>query len=79
MAQKHATFGLATGLAITTGLAVMVTASVMAGDLNIQAAGLDVSLSTQSDRGFVVQIDGADCPGAGCPALALNWSMTKRG
>ncbi|MAK59674.1 MAG: hypothetical protein CMK09_01725 [Ponticaulis sp.] len=53
--------------------------SVAAGELRVQAGGLNVSLMTRAEQGFVIKVDGADCPGAGCPAFALNWSMTKNG
>ncbi|MAP94466.1 MAG: hypothetical protein CMK07_05890 [Ponticaulis sp.] len=79
MTQRQAHIGIITSLGIAFGVLAIATASVMAGDLRVQAAGLDVTLSSKAERGFVIKIDGADCPGAGCPAFALNWSLAKRG
>ena len=79
MTKKQEKTGVIIGLAVTGGIMLLTAASVLAGDLRIQTAGLDVSLKSTAQRGFVVQIDGADCPGAGCPAFALNWSLTRQG
>ena len=68
-----------TGMFVMGAAIVLTAAAVLSGRFHVQAAGLDVTMGTHIDRGFVVQIDGADCPGAGCPALALNWSIAKRG
>lgn len=78
MTQRQSRIGIITGVTAACAVFTLAAASVTAGDLQIQAAGLDVSLSTHTENGFVVKIDGAECPGAGCPAFALNWSLPNR-
>tara|TARA_Y100000052_G_scaffold27564_1_gene36485 strand:+ start:24189 stop:24428 length:240 start_codon:yes stop_codon:yes gene_type:complete len=79
MRQKQTHFGLYAALVATSGMVALAVISVAAGELRVQAGGLNVSLMTRAEQGFVIKVDGADCPGAGCPAFALNWSMTKNG
>ena len=79
MTQRKTNMGFVTSISAAGAVLVLVTASILAGDLRIQAAGLDVSMTARADHGFVVKIDGADCPGAGCPAFALNWKMANQG
>lgn len=79
MRQKQTHIGLYTALIATSGMVALAVVSVVAGELRIQAGGMDVSLMTRAEQGIVINIDGADCPGAGCPAFALNWSLAKNG
>ncbi|MDF1679901.1 hypothetical protein [Ponticaulis sp.] len=71
--------GTMTGMFIMGAAIVLTAAAVLSGRFHVQAAGLDVTMGTHIDRGFVVQIDGLDCPGADCPAFAFDWSLATRG
>lgn len=79
MAQASKGTGLLFGIAASCALFTMAAATIVTGDVRMQLAGLDVSISNQSERGFIVKIDGAECPGAACPAFALDWKLAGRG
>ena len=67
------------GIGAACALALAAAGTVATGDVRLQLAGLDVNISSHTERGFVVKIDGAECPGAGCPAFALDWKLTAQG
>ena len=79
MKQRKAHYGFLIGAIASSTALILAVGSVAAGDLRIQTAGLDVSMTARTERGFVINIAGAECPGAGCPMFALNWSLPKRG
>lgn len=69
-------------MAGTLGVAILAFGTVglsQASEVNIQIAGLDVSIANEDNKGFTIEVNGAQCPGAGCPAIALDWSPAKRG
>ncbi|WP_293612417.1 hypothetical protein [Ponticaulis sp.] len=69
--------GLMIGAFAGAALLTATAATVVTGDLNIQAAGLNVTMGARTETGFVVNIDGIDCPGSDCPAFALNWTLNR--
>lgn len=79
MKQRKAQFGFMFGAVASCTALILAVGTVAAGDLRIQTVGLDVSLKSRTEQGFVINIAGAECPGAGCPLFALNWSLAKRG
>ena len=79
MAQASRGMGLMIGSIASCALVAIAAASVLTGDLNLQFAGIQVNVSNQTERGFVVMIDGGECPGAGCPAFAFDWKLARQG
>ncbi len=71
--------GVVIGAAIAATTLALAVGSVMTGDVHMSLAGLDVSVQNHAERGLVVQVDGADCPGKGCPAFALDWKLARQG
>lgn len=79
MFMGRSTTGTKTGMFVMAAALVFTAAAVLSGRLHVQTAGLDVTMGTHADRGFVVQIDGMECPGADCPAFAFDWSFALLG
>ena len=79
MAQVKAKSGFIIGTGIALSVLAIAAASVMTGDVHLRLAGLDVKIQNQTERGLVVLIDGAECPGSGCPAIALDWKLVRQG
>ncbi len=78
MAQVQDLSGLIIGTGIALSVLAISVASILTGDVHIRLAGLDVKIQNQTERGVVVLIDGAECPGKGCPAFALDWKLTTQ-
>lgn len=75
--QKRMGVFIASGLSVAVlGLAAV---SVMTGDITLRFAGVHVQMKNDTERGVVIKIEGAECPGKGCPAFALDWKASRTG
>lgn len=79
MVRARKNIGAFVGVAVAGAITVLALGSVTMGNVHLQLAGLDVSVENQIERGLIIKIDGAECPGAGCPAFALDWDLARRG
>ena len=64
-----------------SGLIALAAAAgaTLAGDITVQAGGVEITVGQSSEQGIVMTIQGANCPGTSCQGLALNWDALKRG
>lgn len=75
--QKRTGWVAATGLSFV--LATLAVGSILTGDVQLRFAGVDVKVKNHADRGLVINIEGAECPGKDCPVIALDWKAGRKG
>lgn len=79
MIMGRSSTGTKTGVLVMGTAFVLTIAAVLSGQLHVQTAGLDVTMGPHAERGFVVQIDGLECPGKDCPVFAFDWTFSLQG